>query len=150
MDKRWNHYFFGSVMRNACMSKDKNTQVGAIIFSEEDKVEISSGWNDLPRGMQHTEERNSRPLKYKLTAHAEANSIANAARMGRATKGMSLAVSMFPCSICAGLIVNAGIKRVYAPCPDFNHAQYGEDFKLSLDIFNECGVELNYVKDLEK
>lgn len=124
------------------MSKDANTKVGAIIFSEEDKVEVSSGWNDLPRGLIHNEYRNSRPLKYKLTIHAEANAIINAARMGRSTKSMSLMVSMFPCSICAGMIVNAGISKLYSPIPDFNHAWYGEDFKLSVDIFNECGVEV--------
>ena len=142
MNNKWLNYFKESVDKNARMSKDANTKVGAVIFSEEDKVEISSGWNCLPRGVNHTEERSSRPLKYKLTPHAECNSIVNAARMGRSTNGMSLMVNLFPCSICAGMIVNAGIKRVYAPTPDYNHVQYGEDFKLSEIIFNESGVEV--------
>ena len=31
---------------------------------------------------------------------------------------------------------------MYAPTPDYNHVQYGEDFKLSEIIFNESGVEV--------
>jgi len=139
---RWVNYFKESMDKNASMSKDENTKVGAVIFSEGDQVEVSSGWNDLPRKLKHTTGRNSRPLKYKLTIHAEANAIVNAARMGRSTKGMSIMVNLFPCSICAGLIVNAGITKIYAPKPDFSHVQYGEDFKLSLEVFNECGVEI--------
>lgn len=140
MKERWSDYFRDSMIKNANMSKDENTKVGAIIFSEEDGVEVSSGWNDIPRGVKHTQERNSRPLKYKFTVHGECNAIVNAARMGRSTKGMSLMVNLFPCSICSGMIVNAGIKKVYAPKPDFGHVQYGGDFKYSLEILNEGGV----------
>ena len=142
LKEKWIDYFRSSVNRNSSMSKDVNTQVGAVIFSEEDLVEISSGWNDLPRGMEHSLERNSRPLKYKITPHAEMNAIVNAARMGRVTKGSSLIVNMFPCSMCAALIVNAGIKKVYSPEPNYNHVQYGEDFRLSEKILKECRVEV--------
>ena len=34
-------------------------------------VVVSSSWNDLPRGVLHTTERNSRPLKHLYTLHAE-------------------------------------------------------------------------------
>lgn len=148
LSKRWLNYFKESMDKNALMSKDENTKVGAIIFSEEDGVEVSSGWNDLPRGVLHTKERNSRPLKYKLTIHSEANAIINAARMGRSTKGMSLMVSMYPCSICAGMIINAGLKKVYTPYPDFSHEKYGEDFKLSEQIFKEAKVEVIWQRKL--
>ena len=145
MKEHWIKYFKDSVDKNSRMSKDENTKVGAVIFSEEDKVEVSSGWNDIPRGVIHTTERNSRPLKYKFTTHAECNAIVNAARMGRTTKGMSLMVNLFPCSICAGMIVNAGIVKVYAPRPDFEHVQYGDDFVYSLEIFEEAGVEVERI-----
>ena len=107
-------------------------------------MSVSSGWNDLPRGVLHKEGRNSAPLKYKMTSHAEISAIANAARMGRATKNKSLYVTMFPCSLCAAAIINAGISKVYSPKPDFNHQKYGEDFKISLEMFTEASVEVVY------
>lgn len=148
LSPRWVEYFRGKMLASANMSKDANTKVGAVIFCEKNKVELSSGWNDLPRGVEHTPERNSRPLKYKLTVHAEANAVANAARLGVPTSGASIIVSMFPCSICAGLLVNAGILRVYSPPPDMNHISCGEDYKYSLEIFEEAGVEIVYLESI--
>lgn len=142
MNPKWLDYFKAEAVNAARMSKDNRTQVGAVIFDEEQKVSVSSGWNDLPRGVEHTPERNSAPLKYKYTSHAEISAITNAARMGRATLGKSIYVTLFPCPQCAAAIINAGIKKVYAPDPDFNHPTYGDDFKISIQMFNEAGVEM--------
>lgn len=147
LSKKWTRFFYERAVSCAAMSKDDRTKVGAVIFDYENKVEISSGWNDLPRGVKHTDDRNSAPLKYKMTSHAEISAIANAARMGRATKGSCLMVTMFPCSLCAAAIINAGIISVHSPKPDYNHPKYGEDFKISLQMFNEAGIE---VHDIEK
>ena len=144
MNRKWLEYFKAEAVNAASMSKDDRTKVGAVIFDEDDKVSVSSGWNDLPRGVLHKEGRNSAPLKYKMTSHAEISAIANAARMGRATKNKSLYVTMFPCSLCAAAIINAGISKVYSPKPDFNHQKYGEDFKISLEMFTEASVEVVY------
>lgn len=144
MNRKWLEYFKAEAVNAASMSKDDRTKVGAVIFDEDDKVSVSSGWNDLPRGVLHKEGRNSAPLKYKMTSHAEISAIANAARMGRATKDKSLYVTMFPCSLCAAAIINAGISKVYSPKPDFDHQKYGEDFKISLEMFTEASVEVVY------
>ena len=48
------------------------------------------------------------------TQHAEMNAIAWAAREGVATLGADMWVSCTPCLHCAKLIINAGIKHVYA------------------------------------
>lgn len=137
---KWVNHFAELAEFKAKNSKDTNTKVGAVIFDEDNGVEISSGWNCLPRGVNHTLERNSSPLKYKLTSHAEISSIANAARMGRVTNKHSIVVSMYPCSLCTAAIINAGIIKVYSPKPDFNHLQYGEDMKLSKIMFEEAGI----------
>lgn len=139
---RWLDYFKESLNQNSKMSRDENTQVGCVIFSEDDKVVASSGWNCLARGVEHLPQRNQRPLKYKYTSHAEQSAIADAARMGRATKGMSLMVNLFPCTVCANMIVNSGIAKLYCPTPDYTHVEYGEDFKISEQIFKEAGVEI--------
>lgn len=140
LSQRWIEYFKRQAYNASLMSKDENTKVGSCIFCEENKVEVSSGWNDLPRNVQHKEGRNSRPSKYKWTTHSEANSIANAARLGRSTSGKSIVVTLFPCSGCSGLIINSGISKVYTPAPDFSHIQYGEDFKISVEMLKEAGV----------
>ncbi len=140
MKERWLVHFIEQAKQKALMSRDEDTKVGSVIISEEDMVEISSGYNDLPRGVKHTKERNSRPLKYQFTAHAEANSIANAARLGRSTKGATLVVTMFPCNQCAALIINAGIKKVISPPVDFTHYKYGVEWQNSLDMFKEAEI----------
>lgn len=137
---KWVQHFRESAEHIATRSKDTNTKVGAVIFDELHGVEVSSGWNCLPRGVTHTTERNKAPLKYKLTSHAEISAITNSARMGRATYGKSVVVTMFPCSLCCAALINAGISRVYSPPPDFNHLKYGEDMKLSVDMFKEAGI----------
>lgn len=133
-----------SALDYASMSKDPITKVGAVIFSEDDWVEISAGYNCLARGVHHLPSRHERPTKYLYTPHAEANAISNAARMGRATKGASMLVTMFPCACCASLVINSGIKKVYTPEPDWDHHLYREHHEASLVQFGEAGVELVY------
>lgn len=142
----WVKHFTELAKFKANSSKDTNTKVGAVIFDDQNGVEISSGWNDLARGIKHTTERNSAPLKYKLISHAEISSLTNAARMGRATNGHCIVVTMYPCSLCAAALINAGIKRVYSPAPDFNHLQYGADMKLSQMMFDEVGIQWESVE----
>lgn len=143
---KWAGHFLEVARHKASESKDTNTKVGAVIFDEVNGVEVSSGWNDLPRGVKHTLERNSAPLKYKLTSHAEISAITNAARMGRATLGHSLIVTMFPCSLCASALINSGITVLYAPKPDFLHLKYGEDMRLSVEMFGEAGVAIKQIE----
>lgn len=146
MKDRWVKHFIDVAKHKASMSRDANTQVGAVIVSEEDMVEISSGFNCLPRGVAHKKERSERPLKYLYTSHAESSAISNAARLGRSTKGATLVASMYPCPQCCAMIINAGISKVICPAPDTNHAQYGENFKHSQLMFAEAGVTV-YLED---
>lgn len=142
---KWVEHFTDIARLKANRSKDTNTKVGAVIFDEVNGVEVSSGWNDLARGVVHSIERNTAPLKYKLTSHAEISAITNAARMGRATLGHSVVVTMFPCSLCCAALINSGITKVYSPKPDFDHVKYGEDMKLSVQMFNECGIIITQI-----
>ena len=45
----WNEYFMGVASLAALRSKDPNTQVGACIVSEDNKI-LSMGYNGLPIG----------------------------------------------------------------------------------------------------
>jgi len=149
MKERWVLHFIRQAKAKAEMSRDANTKVGAVIVSEEDMVEISSGYNCLPRGVGHTDERSSRPLKYSFTSHGEASAIANAARLGRSTKNNTMFVTMFPCTACMCLIINAGISKIVTPPPATDHYKYGEDYFHSLTMALEAGIEICY-EDFDK
>lgn len=126
-------------------SKDPSTKVSAAIFNG--KYPICSSYNGFPPGVEDTAERlNNRPLKYKLVQHAEANAISTCARLGIKTEGMSMAVSLFPCTACAGMIIAAGIKEVITVEPSEDaKSRWGEDFELSKTLFSEAGVKVTMV-----
>ena len=147
MNARWLQYFYDGAARAALMSRDANTQVGACIFDEEEKIEVACGWNDLPRGVKHIDDRNERPLKYKMTSHAEISAIANAARTGRSTLNKSLIVTLAPCSQCACAIINSGITKVYSPRPKSGYDRWVQEFEVSRVMFEEAGVEFNWLED---
>lgn len=148
MKSRWTEHFIQQAQAKAEMSRDENTKVGAVIVSEEDMVEISSGFNCLPRGVYHYKERNERPLKYLFTSHAEASAIANAARLGRSTKGHTIVVTMFPCTSCMCLIINAGISKIISTKPDFEHIKYGQDYSHSLAMATEAGITICFEDEI--
>lgn len=123
-------------------SKDPSTKVSAAIFNG--KYPICSSYNGFPPGVEDTEERlNNRPLKYKIVQHAEANAITTCARLGIKTEGMSMAVSLFPCTTCAGMIIGAGIKEVITVEPSEDaKSRWAEDFALARQLFDEAGVRV--------
>ena len=45
----WDEYFMGIAQLSAMRSKDPNTQVGACIVSQENKI-LSMGYNRFPKG----------------------------------------------------------------------------------------------------
>jgi len=128
----------------AAMSKDASTKVGAVILGPSFEVR-SSGWNGAPRGSKADEDQRSKTREEKLywTAHAEANAIVNAARVGTPLEGSTLVCTHIPCMACAKLIVQAGIKSVYTPKPSGEFApRWREEFERSRALFLECGVSM--------
>lgn len=95
----------------AAKSKDPSTKVGCVIVGPDNEPR-SFGWNGFPRGVEDKPERMERPIKYDWTVHAEANAIANAARVGIPLKGARLYCTHFCCKDCAGLVIQAGIVEV--------------------------------------
>ena len=64
--------------------------------------------------------------------HAEQNAIIQAAKLGVCIEGATLYCTHQPCSVCAKMIVNAGIRRVVY------EQGYPDDF--THEIFGETGV----------
>jgi len=95
--------------------------VGAVIVK--DKQILSTGYNGAPSGIAHCLEVGC--LREQLNVpsgerhelcrgiHAEQNAIIQAAYHGVTIRGSMLFCTNLPCSICAKMIINAGIKKIY-------------------------------------
>lgn len=103
--------------RSTCLRR----QVGAVIVKNEQI--ISTGYNGAPSGAIHckilgcTRESLQVPSgkmqELCRGAHAEQNAIALAAKKGIAVEGSTIYVTNKPCSMCAKMIINSGIREVF-------------------------------------
>ncbi len=110
----WDEYFMGIAWLSAMRSKDPNTQVGACIVSQDNKI-LSMGYNGFPIGCSDDEfpwEREGEELdkKYAYIVHSELNAILN--YRGGSLDGARMYVTMFPCNECAKAIIQSGIKEL--------------------------------------
>ena len=143
----WTEYFLNIAEQVKLKSKDKSTQIGAVIVGVDNEV-LSTGYNSFPRGLDDTiDERQERPEKYFWFEHAERNAIYNAARIGVSLKNSTIYLtSGLPCMDCARGIVNSGIKIVWCKteCTTKNKEKWVESQMKSLKLLNECGVQVYY------
>lgn len=145
----WMRYFSDMCRLVASKSKDRSTKVGCVIVGPDHEVR-STGYNGFVRGANdEREDWHERPMKYKVTAHAEANAIANAARAGISLKGCTAYVSLPPCSNCALLLVQAGITRIRVlGVPDGWKSldSWREEFSIAEEILKEAGVPITVLQ----
>lgn len=142
MYNKWDFYFLGMAEYVSTASKDPSTKVGAVIVAPDRRV-VSMGYNGLPRGVEDTEERlNNRELKYQLIVHGERNAMLFAREP---LDGCTLYTTPFmPCSVCSGMIIQAGIKNVVSYYVD--NTKWLDSFKLSSKMFKEAGVKVKLYK----
>ena len=143
---KWDVRFMRIVdLEIAQWSKDRSCKVGCGLVI--DRELISTGFNGMPRGCNDDiEARHERPEKYNWFHHAELNAVINAARQGKCTLGCYAYINWYPCDHCAGVLVNAGIKRIYVDQePEWEHHKWGEGFKRARTILREGGVEVIYM-----
>lgn len=110
----WDDYFMGVALLAAQRSKDPNTQVGACIVDENNRI-LSTGYNGFPLGCSDDVfpwDRTGEDVdtKYPYVVHAELNAILNS--RGKSLVGSKLYVALFPCNECAKAIIQSGIKEV--------------------------------------
>ncbi|KYK27678.1 MAG: cytidine deaminase [Candidatus Proteinoplasmatales archaeon SG8-5] len=102
--------------RSTCLRR----KVGAVVV--EDKRILTSGYNGAPKGLAHCAETGCvRELqnvpsgeRHELCrgVHAEQNAIIQAAVFGVSVKGATMYITNYPCSVCAKMILNAGLGEV--------------------------------------
>lgn len=126
-------------------SKDRSRQVGCVIAAPDNTVR-ALGFNGFPRGLNDDDnDRHARPTKYLWTEHAERNAIYAAARNGISLAGCRMYLPWFPCVDCARAIVQAGLIELVSLAPDFADAQWGEGFRISVELLEEAGVEVRFL-----
>ena len=141
----WNEYFMGIALLSANRSKDPNTQVGACIVNNRNKI-MSVGYNGLPAGCNDDEfpwERDGEEFntKYPYVCHAELNAILN--NGGSSLEGCKIYVALFPCNECAKAIIQCGIREVY-----YLSDKYADSVgvKASKRMFESAGVKYTQLK----
>ncbi len=139
----WDEYFFQIAQQVATRSTCLRRQVGAVLVKE--KRILSTGYNGAPRGISHCIDVGCLREELKVPSgerhelcralHAEQNAIIQAALHGVKIAGASLYSTHQPCSLCAKMIINAGIVEVY-----FDE---GYPDELAAGFFAEAGIRLH-------
>jgi dCMP deaminase len=116
----WEIYFMDITALVAKRTTCLRRAVGAIVVK--DKRILSTGYNGAPSHIRHCQEVGC--LREQLGVpsgqrhelcrgiHAEQNAIIQAAYYGVSIKDATLYCTTQPCSICAKMIINAGIKAI--------------------------------------
>lgn len=138
----WEDYFMEIALLVAKRSTCIRRAVGAVVVK--DKRLLCTGYNGAPTGIRHCNEtgclRDELDVpsgeKHELCRgiHAEQNAIIQAAFYGVSLKGATLFCTNMPCAICAKMIINAGITKIF----------YLEGYadKLSGDLLKESGIKM--------
>lgn len=146
----WDEYFMKMADLVKTKSKDRSTQVGAIIVGEGHTV-LSIGYNGFPRGVNdNVDIRHERPIKYMYTEHAERNAIYSAARNGikLLDSVMYLSAKGVSCADCARAIIQAGIKEVISKEGKFEGAgSWEESCRIAKEMFLESNVKISFLNE---
>lgn len=142
----WDSLFMNMVYLVAMKSKDQSTHIGAVIVGPDNEVR-SVGFNSFPRGINDdVPERQQRPEKYHWFAHAEVNSVFNAAMAGTEVKECKMYTNGIPCTGCVHAVINAGIREVIVDkrWNDGNYNQWKEQAERTMVMFEEAGVKVRF------
>ncbi|MFZ1984544.1 MAG: cytidine/deoxycytidylate deaminase family protein [Desulfatitalea sp.] len=138
----WDEYFMDITCLVAKRATCLRRAVGAVVVR--DRRLLSTGYNGAPSNVRHCAEVGC--LRQQLNVpsgerhelcrgiHAEQNAIIQAAYHGVSIKGATLFCTNLPCSICAKMIINAGIVRIVY--------QSGYADLISSEMLAEAGVEV--------
>jgi len=136
----WDEYFMNIAEDVAKRSTCLRRQIGTVIVNEHKEI-VATGYNGNPRGMKHCDEigcirdKENIPSGVKAemctAVHAEQNALIQA---GKEARGATMYTLVQPCTTCAKMIVNSGIKRVV----------YRDSYPdtMGLELMKSLGVEV--------
>ena len=110
----WDEYFMAVALLSGQRSKDPNTQVGACVANEQNKI-VGVGYNGFPWGCSDDDlpwarEGDWLDTKYPYVCHAELNAVLNSITLD--LRRCRLYVALFPCNECTKVIIQAGIREI--------------------------------------
>lgn len=142
--KKWNMRFLEMAKMVGSWSKDPSTKVGAVIVDDDRRV-ISLGYNGFPKGVADNNRLEDRNEKYKMIVHAERNALLFAST---SVHDCTIFTYPFiPCPVCAGMIIQSGIRRIVSLQTD--NPRWQEDFEISRKMLEEAEVALIEYETLE-
>ena len=143
----WDAYFMSIARLVAGRSTCLRRQVGAIIVK--DRRILATGYNGAPARLPHCDETGCMRERLRVPPgerhelcrgiHAEQNAIIQSANYGTGIDGASIYSTHHPCSVCAKMIINAGITRVVTD------DAYPDD--LAKELFGDAGIEVRTLQD---
>jgi dCMP deaminase len=142
----WDNYFMevaNAISKRGTCDRGRS---GCVIAKN--KQVLATGYVGSPAGFPHCDDVGHQIKKLihedgkttqhcVRTVHAEQNAVCQAAKRGISIEGATIYIRMTPCRVCAMLLINCGIKRVY--CEKRYHA--GEE---SEKMFKKAGIKLEY------
>ncbi|MEW6358425.1 MAG: cytidine/deoxycytidylate deaminase family protein [Planctomycetota bacterium] len=145
----WDQYFMKIAQEVATRSTCLRRHVGCVLVIE--KRILATGYNGVPTGIEHCETRGCLRDEHNVPSgerhelcrglHAEMNVLLQAARYGIKIDEATLYSTTFPCSLCAKMAVNGGIKHIICS------SDYPDD--LSKEILKEGGIDVRIIPPVE-
>ena len=141
----WEEYFLQIAEHVSERATCLRRRVGAVLVR--DKRILATGYNGAPSGLRHCAEVGCLRETLKVPPgqrhelcrglHAEMNALIQAALHGVSVKGATLYCTSTPCSLCAKMLINAGIVGIVA--------REGYPDEMARELLAEAGVELRVV-----
>lgn len=146
----WKDYFMTIAFVTSMRSKDPNTQVGACIVNQDNKI-VGTGYNGMPNGCSDDDmpwgnyegcsSASAENTKYPYVCHAELNAILNCVSDLR---GCTIYSTLHPCNECAKAIIQSGIKKVI-----YSQNKYPDSLSVRCadKMFQMSGIETEFMGD---
>lgn len=134
----WDEYFMAVAVLSGLRSKDPNTQVGACVANDQNKI-VGVGYNGFPWGCSDDElpwDREGKYLdtKYPYVCHAELNAVLNS--ISADLNDARIYVALFPCNECTKVIIQSGIKEIIYLSDKYKDTDSVKASKIMLDRAN--------------
>jgi len=146
----WDAYFMSIARLVAGRSTCLRRQVGAIIVK--DRRILATGYNGAPARLPHCDETGCMRDRLRVPPgerhelcrgiHAEQNAIIQSANYGTGIDGATIYSTHHPCSVCAKMIINAGIVRVVTD------DAYPDD--LAKELLGDAEIDVRTLQDSDR
>jgi dCMP deaminase len=145
----WDEYFM-EISKTVALRATCNRGKSGCVIAKNKQI-LVTGYVGAPKGLPHCDEAGHQMKKMihedghisehcTRTTHAEQNAICQSAKLGIPIDGATLYCKMTPCSTCAKMIINSGIKRIV--CEKKYHA--GAE---SEEMFKQAGIEIIHLNE---